>query len=128
MGRSLENIMASLPPDHLAEIEARYQETLREIDGLRELRRIAGKAQAEVAAALQIKQPSISKIEHQADMYISTLRDYVEALNGRLDIVVTLPGYPPLRLYGLGDLREPDADAAEAEWDIAPDEASLTSA
>lgn len=128
MSRTLEEVMASLPPDHLAEIEARYQDLLREIEGLRALRRIAGKAQADVARALDIKQPSISKIEHQADMYISTLRDYVEALNGRLDIVVTLPGHPPLRLQGLGDLREPDEDSAEAESEPAPAKASLTSA
>lgn len=113
MPRTLDDMLASLPPDQLAEIEARYQEMLREIEGLRELRRIAGKAQADIARALELEQPSISKLEHQADMYISTLRDYVEALNGRLDIVVTLPGHPPLRLYGLGDLREPDPDIEE---------------
>lgn len=105
--------MASLPADRLAEIEARYQEMLREIEGLAELRRLAGKAQADVARALDIKQPSISKIEHQADMYISTLRDDVEALGGRLDIVVTLPGHQPLRFDGLGDLREPEPGDAE---------------
>lgn len=113
MGRTLEEVMASLPADQLAEIDARYQEMLRQIEGLGELRRLAGLAQADVARALDIKQPSISKIEHQADMYISTLRDYVEALGGRLDIVVTLPGHPPLRLDGLGDLREPDPEVAE---------------
>lgn len=117
MGRTLEDVMASLPADQLAEIEVRYQEMLREIEGLAELRRLAGKAQADVARALDIKQPSISKIEHQADMYISTLRDYVEALGGRLDIVVTLPGHPPLRLDGLGDLRDPDAVGAEPAED-----------
>ena len=121
MPRSLNDILATLPADRLAEIEARYQAMLREIEGLGELRRIAGKAQADIARALEIKQPSISKIEHQADMYISTLRDYVEALGGRLDIVVTLPGHPPLRLDGLGDLREPGPDSAEpAENERAP--------
>lgn len=113
MGRTLEEVMASLPADQLAEIDARYQEMLRQIEGLGELRRLAGLAQADVARALELEQPSISKIEHQADMYISTLRDYVEALGGRLDIVVTLPGHPPLRLDGLGDLREPDPEVAE---------------
>ena len=41
---------------------------------MRKLRRIAGKAQADIATALKIKQPSVSKIEKQADMYLSTLR------------------------------------------------------
>lgn len=69
----------------------------REIEGLSGLRWIAGKA--------------------QADMYISTLRDYVEALGGRVDTVVALPGHPPLRLNGLGDLREPNPDSAELAED-----------
>lgn len=53
------------------------QETRKEVKGLRELRIIAGKAQAEVAVALRIKQPSVSKVESQSDMYLSTLRAYV---------------------------------------------------
>jgi transcriptional regulator with XRE-family HTH domain len=52
------------------------------VEGLRELRKIAGKAQAEIAMALNIKQPSVSKIEKQTDMYLSTLRSYVEAIGG----------------------------------------------
>ncbi|MBS7701438.1 MAG: XRE family transcriptional regulator [Chelatococcus sp.] len=49
------------------------------MDGLRELREITGRAQEDIATTLNIKQPSVSKIEKQADMYLSTLRSYVEA-------------------------------------------------
>ncbi len=78
------------------------------MEGLRELREIAGKAQADVATALKIKQPSVSKIEKQADMYLSTLRSYVEAVGGELELVVKLPQRPALRLHRLGDaLQEP---------------------
>ena len=77
------------------------------MESLRELRLIAGKAQAEVAAALKVKQPSVSKIEKQADMYLSTLRSYVEAIGGELELVVKLPRHR-LRLHRLGDaLRSP---------------------
>ena len=51
--------------------------------------------------ALNIKQPSVSKIEKQADMYLSTLRSYVQAIGGALELVVTLPGRPPMRLQHL---------------------------
>jgi DNA-binding XRE family transcriptional regulator len=81
----------------------RRQEPKLEIKGLRELRQIAGKAQADVATALQIKQPSVSKIEKQADMYLSTLRAYVQAIGGELELLVTLPDRSVLRLYRLGD-------------------------
>lgn len=104
MARSLNEIIAGLPADEQAAIEARYQELRQEVEGLRELRQIAGKAQEDIASALNIKQPSVSKIEKQADMYLSTLRSYVEAVGGKLELTVTLPSHPTLRLHNLGDV------------------------
>jgi DNA-binding XRE family transcriptional regulator len=104
MGRSITDVIASLPRDQQEQIEARYQELRQEVDGLRELRQIAGKAQEDVAGALNIKQPSVSKIEKQADMYLSTLRSYVEAIGGKLELTVKLPSHPPLKLHSLGDV------------------------
>lgn len=104
MGRSLTDIITSLPADEQEAVEARYQELKQEVEGLRELRQIAGKAQADIATALNIKQPSVSKIEGQADMYLSTLRSYVEAIGGKLELTVKLPARPLLRLHNLGDL------------------------
>jgi predicted XRE-type DNA-binding protein len=103
MARSLNDMLADLPPERQAAVEARYQELKQEVEGLRELRHIAGKAQLEIAEALNIKQPSVSKIEKQADMYLSTLRSYVEAVGGKLELVVKLPRRPALHLQHLGD-------------------------
>jgi transcriptional regulator with XRE-family HTH domain len=83
--------------------EARDQELKQDIEGLRELRQIAGKAQADIATALNIKQPSVSKIESQSDMHLSTLRNYVEAIGGKLELAVRLPARPLLRLQSFGD-------------------------
>ena len=107
MGRTLNEIIADLPPERQAAVEARYQELKQEVEGLRELRQIAGKAQADIATALHIKQPSVSKIEKQADMYLSTLRSYVEAMGGRLNLIVEFPDHTPVMLTGLGDAEEP---------------------
>ena len=104
MGRNLNQIIADLPPDSQARIEARYRELKDEVEGLRELRQVAGKAQADIAIALNIKQPSVSKIEKQTDMYLSTLRSYVQAIGGELDVVVRLPKRPALRLCRLSDV------------------------
>ncbi|TRC75789.1 XRE family transcriptional regulator [Mesorhizobium sp. WSM4310] len=104
MGRSLNEFIAALPPEEQSAIDARHQELKQEVEGLRELRQIAGKAQEDVANALNIKQPSVSKIEKQADMYLSTLRSYVEAVGGKLELTVTLPARPTLRLHNLGDV------------------------
>jgi hypothetical protein len=100
----LNQVLADLPADRRARIDARYRELKNEIEGLRELRQVAGKAQAEVASALKIKQPSVSKIEQQTDMYLSTLRGYVQAIGGELDVIVRLPDRPALRLQNLSDV------------------------
>ena len=58
---------------------------------MRELRRLAGKAPAQTASSMNNRQPSVSKIEQQADMYQSTLQSHVEAVGGTLDLVVSWP-------------------------------------
>lgn len=113
MGRTLSEIMAELPPERRKRIDARYRELKEEVESLRQLREVAGKAQADIAAALKIKQPSVSKIERQADMYLSTLRGYVKAIGGELELVVHLPSRPALHLQHLGDiLAEPKPSSA----------------
>ena len=104
MGRTLDDVIAALPEERRQRVETRFEELKQEVEGLGELRRVAGKAQAEIASALKIKQPSVSKIEKQADMYLSTLKSYVEAIGGELDLVVRLPARPPLRIERLGDM------------------------
>jgi transcriptional regulator len=85
-------------------VEARAQELTEEVESLGELRRVAGKAQIDIASALKVKQPTVSKIEKQTDMYLSTLRSYIEAVGGTLELVVRLPSRVPLRLERLGDV------------------------
>jgi transcriptional regulator with XRE-family HTH domain len=106
MGRTLSEFIGSLPEEDQQRIEEQFQQLKQEVESLKELRQATGKAQAEIAAALKIKQPSVSKIERQADMYISTLRSYVEAIGGELELTVRLPSRPPLRLRHLGDMVE----------------------
>jgi len=58
---------------------------------LSEIRKVAGRSQAELAQALGIKQPSLSKLESQDDMQISTLKKIVEALGGEVHIIARFP-------------------------------------
>lgn len=55
---------------------------------LSELRRRLGRSQAETAIAAGTTQSGISRIEHQSDIHVSTLDEYVAALGGRLRLVV----------------------------------------
>jgi len=104
MGRTIDEVIAALPKDSQERIDAQYHDMKQDVESLRQLRKVAGKAQADIAAALKIKQPSVSKIERQADMYLSTLRSYVKAIGGELELVVHLPSRPALHLPHLGDI------------------------
>jgi DNA-binding XRE family transcriptional regulator len=55
---------------------------------LRAARERRGRTQAEVASRLHATQPEISKLERRRDARVSTVRAYVEALGGRLRMVV----------------------------------------
>jgi transcriptional regulator with XRE-family HTH domain len=68
----------------------RTQEMLAELL-LSEVRQLRGKSQQQVAEALGIKQPSLSKLEKQSDMQISTLRKIVKALGGELEVLAKFP-------------------------------------
>lgn len=103
MVRSLDDAIESPSQDKREKSDPSDARPAPYVKGLRALRRIAGKAQADVAAALNIKQPSVSKIEKQADMHISTLRSYVEAVGGELELTVRLPERPAVRIHDLGD-------------------------
>lgn len=60
--------------------------------GLRELREAAGLTQVELAARLNKAQGEVSKLERREDFYLSTLRDYVRALGGEIEVMVRLGG------------------------------------
>jgi len=70
-------------PERLA---ARRDETLEEIR-LYELRHREAISQAELAGRLEVTQGAISKLEHSDDVRVSTLRQYLEALGARLELV-----------------------------------------
>jgi transcriptional regulator with XRE-family HTH domain len=113
VGRTLNEVIGKMPKSRQDRIAARYRVLKDEVESLQALRKAAGKAQNEIASALKISQPSVSKIEKQTDMYLSTLRNYVEAVGGDLELVVRFPRQEALHLRGLGEIlrteREPDA-------------------
>jgi DNA-binding XRE family transcriptional regulator len=106
MGRTREDIMAALPKARRTRIAARAQELAREVEGLKALREMAERSQEQIAQALGIKQPSVLKMERQADLYLSTLRRFVEAAGGTLELRVELPGKGVLHLTGMGDITD----------------------
>jgi len=104
MTRTLDQIMNSLPAERRVGVEARADELRMEIEGLKDLRLLAEQSQEQLAKTLGVKQPSVHKIEHQADLYLSTLRRFVEAVGGTLELRISLPGKGIISLTGIGDL------------------------
>jgi hypothetical protein len=70
---------------------------------LRELRRLRKLTQTRLSKKLKIGQEGVSRIEKRTDLYLSTLRDYVEGVGGELTLVVRFPDQPPVILSGLGE-------------------------
>jgi DNA-binding transcriptional regulator YiaG len=58
---------------------------------LQELRQARQFSQAALAEALDTSQSAISKLERRVDVYVSTLRRYIESMGGELDIVARFP-------------------------------------
>jgi DNA-binding XRE family transcriptional regulator len=105
LGRSLDEVIAAMPPERQDRIKARSAELHAEVEGLKALRKLAERTQEQIAQSLGVKQPAIVKIERQADLYLSTLRRFVEAAGGTLELRVELPGTGVLRLTGMGELK-----------------------
>ena len=47
--------------------------------------------QRALGEALHVNQPAVAKLERRADMYVSNLRAYIEAMGGRLNIIAEFP-------------------------------------
>ena len=79
-----------------AEARAELEEEIRRYS-LAELRRDLSIAQEDLAAALHVNQPAVSKLERAAGMSLSRLRDAVDALGGELEVGVRIDGvlFPP---------------------------------
>jgi len=72
---------------------------------LAELREALKLTQAELAKKLKISQVAVSRLERRPDMHVSSLRQLIEAMGGRLEITAIFDGQT-VRLTHLGELRK----------------------
>ena len=71
---------------------------------LRDLRKAHELTQERMAEALHISQDGVSRLEKRSDFLLSTLRSYVEAMGGKLRLVVEFPDRKPMTLSDLDSL------------------------
>lgn len=101
MSRSLQELLNALPDAEQAAVEVRFQELYAEEMSLRDLRKARQLTQEHLAKELKIRQESVSRIEQRSDLLLSTLSSYIEAMGGKLKILVEFPDRPPVQLQSL---------------------------
>ena len=90
MAKSFKALEQRMSPAARVRSEAKAKRLIAEMP-LTEIRAARELTQERLAKRLRIKQASISKLERRADMYVSTLRDFVRAMGGELEITARFP-------------------------------------
>jgi len=91
MAKKFEKLKNQMKPGNLQKAKIKSKEMMSEMF-LAEIRRGAGFTQENLAETMGVKQPSLSKLESQGDMQISTLQRLVKALGGQLEMIAHMPG------------------------------------
>jgi transcriptional regulator with XRE-family HTH domain len=95
-----------MAPEQRQKVEQRAAELIAEEMTLRDLRKALALTQETMAELLQIRQENVSRIERRTDLLISTLRGYVEAMGGELNLVVEFKDRPPVKITELASFGE----------------------
>lgn len=112
MAKAADDVFAeTMSPDMIAASDRRVRELLEEYDTLQKLRKARSMTQEHIGRTLGKKQVSIAQLEKRTDFLLSTLREYVRALGGELDLIVRFQGHAPVRLTGIGE--ESQAETAK---------------
>jgi transcriptional regulator with XRE-family HTH domain len=90
MPRNFRELEAKMSPESRARGEAKARKMLAEMP-LDELREARAMTQIHLAKILGVNQAAVSKMERRADMYVSTLQDFVRAMGGELKITARFP-------------------------------------
>ena len=85
-----QELAEGFTPERRRRVDAKNAELAAEM-ALRELRRAMDLTQQDLADRLQVNQPAVAKLEQRTDMYISSLRSYIESIGGQLRIVASFP-------------------------------------
>jgi transcriptional regulator with XRE-family HTH domain len=101
---TIDRIRKGLSPTRQRKIAARAATLIAEERSLQELRRAHKLTQKKMAEVLGIGQDSVSRLEQRSDLLISTLRNYVEAMGGKLSLVAEFPDKEPVILTGIASL------------------------
>jgi DNA-binding transcriptional regulator YiaG len=90
MAKPFSLLRDKMSPERRAHVEARVQQAIQDM-ALAELRAARNLTQEHLSDVLGVKQSAVSKLERRADMYVSTLRSFIKAMGGDLEIRAVFP-------------------------------------
>lgn len=104
MAKKFRDLRAMMPQESQDKAQKKANAMLTELP-LAELRQAMNLSQEQLAAELNVRQPAVAKIEKKTDMYISTLRRFIEAMGGKLEIHAHFPD-GDVRINQFGELNK----------------------
>lgn len=127
MTKSFNRLVKKMSVDAQRRAKAKTEIMTKELL-LTEIRQAKNMSQEKLAELLHTKQASISKVERRVDMYISTLRNYIEALGGKLEIYADFPeGKLEIKQFQDDDLLSKISFKAEIKKDSGDPEHNISS-
>jgi|SRR6202521_3311944 transcriptional regulator with XRE-family HTH domain len=90
MAKNFKQLRARMSPERRARVHAEADRLEKKM-ALDQLREALNMTQEQLAQILEVNQAAISKLERRSDMYLSTLRKFIEAMGGELDIRAVFP-------------------------------------
>jgi transcriptional regulator with XRE-family HTH domain len=109
MARNFRELEAKMSPESIrrSNEKTRHMIEAMALDELRAARRLT---QEQLAAILGVRQPAVAKLERRADMYVSTLRNVIRAMGGRLEIRAVFPDHGTVEINQFGEEKRAAAD------------------
>ncbi len=90
MAKSFNKLREKMTPEAREKAKLKAAQLMEDMP-LYELREARKLSQERIGEILGKRQSNISRLEKNTDMYISTLKSYIEAMGGTLDIVARFP-------------------------------------
>jgi DNA-binding XRE family transcriptional regulator len=103
MATTLRDKLGALPVQRRDTIKAEANRLYSEYLTLKELRKAQDLTQVQLAQTLGIRQSTLAQMEKRNDLMLSTLRSYVQAMGGELQLLVSFPGKEPISIEGLSN-------------------------
>jgi predicted transcriptional regulator len=97
--RNWSALEKKMSPERLARVQAKVDEEISAIN-IRRLREALGETQVEAAAKADMTQPELSRLERASDVRLSTLRRYVKAMGGEIEVIAVVKG-KRIALHGM---------------------------